>query len=70
MASRKRSLTALPFNCGPQQTDNIIVIKDNSRAANLATKGDFGLAFDWGRHGTTDTNNEPRGVELPFAPLL
>ena len=29
MASRKRSLTALPFNCGPQQTDNIIVIKDN-----------------------------------------
>ena len=36
MASRKRSLTALPFNCGPQQTDNIIVIKDNSRAANLA----------------------------------
>jgi hypothetical protein len=45
MASRKSSLTALPFNCGSQKPHNIILINDNGLPADLTSKGYFGLAF-------------------------
>ena len=70
MASRKSSLTALSFNSGTQEPDNIILVKDNGLPANLTSKGVFGLALHWSRHGTTEINREPRGVELPGAPFL
>jgi hypothetical protein len=52
MASRKSSLTALSFNCGSQEPDNIILVKDNGLPADLTSKGYFGLAFHCRRHGT------------------
>jgi hypothetical protein len=52
MTSRKSSLTALPFNCGSQEPDNIILVKDNGLSADLISKGYFGLAFHCVRHGT------------------
>jgi hypothetical protein len=52
MASRKSSLTALSFNCGSQEPDNIILVKDNGLPADLTSKGYFGLAFHCVRHGT------------------
>ena len=70
MTLRKSSLTTLSFNCGSQKSDNIILVKDNRLLADLTSKGDFGLAFHWSRHGTTEINREPRGVELPGAPFL
>ena len=52
MASRKSSLTALSFNCGSQEPDNIILVKDNGLPADLTSKGYFGLAFHRSRHRT------------------
>jgi hypothetical protein len=52
MASRKSSLTALSFNCGSQEPDNIIRVKDNGLSADLTSKGYFGLAFHRSRRDT------------------
>jgi hypothetical protein len=52
MASRKSGLTALSFNCGSQEPNNIILVKDNSLPADLTSKGYFGPAFHCVRHGT------------------
>jgi hypothetical protein len=35
----KSSLTAFSFNFGPQQPDNVIVIKDNRLTAEVVGKG-------------------------------
>ena len=44
MASRKSSLTALSFDRGSQEPDNIILVKDNGLPANLtSTCGAGGL---------------------------
>jgi hypothetical protein len=45
MAPRKSGLTTLSFNCGSQQPDNIIIVKDNRLTADLTSKGDLGLPF-------------------------
>jgi hypothetical protein len=61
MASRKSSLTALSFNCGSQEPDNIILVKDNGLSADLS-KGYFGLAFHSGRHGICSSCKTSRNV--------
>jgi hypothetical protein len=52
MASRKSSLTALSFNRGSQEPDNIILVKDNGLPGGPTRKGCFGLAFHCVGHGT------------------
>jgi hypothetical protein len=48
----KSSLTAFSFNFGPQQPDNVIVIKHNRLTAEVVGKGNCGFPLHCARHDT------------------